>query len=52
MRFRPQRHNLESRQIAAALQAGRAQVPVNACGDTLGFDGLLSPAFGNVCVNG
>lgn len=26
-------------------------VPVNACGDTVDVTGLLSPAFGNACVN-
>ncbi|GAA2688422.1 chaplin [Streptomyces lunalinharesii] len=27
-------------------------VPVNLCGNTVDVAGLLSPAFGNVCVNG
>ncbi|WP_405009564.1 chaplin [Kitasatospora sp. NBC_01539] len=26
-------------------------VPVNACGNTVGVVGLLSPAFGNACAN-
>ncbi|WP_435882794.1 chaplin [Streptomyces xanthochromogenes] len=26
-------------------------VPVNVCGNTVGAIGLLSPAFGNTCVN-
>ncbi|NUK74282.1 chaplin [Streptomyces lunaelactis] len=26
-------------------------IPVNACGNTLGVIGLLSPAFGNACSN-
>ncbi|MCC9704133.1 chaplin [Streptomyces sp. MNU76] len=27
-------------------------IPVNVCGNTANAIGLLSPAFGNVCVNG
>ncbi|MFI7503458.1 chaplin [Streptomyces sp. NPDC049687] len=26
-------------------------VPVNVCGNTVNFGGLLNPAFGNTCVN-
>lgn len=26
-------------------------IPVNACGNTVNFIGLLNPAFGNTCVN-
>ncbi|TGA95516.1 chaplin [Streptomyces sp. MZ04] len=26
-------------------------IPVNACGNTINFIGLLNPAFGNTCVN-
>jgi len=26
-------------------------IPVNACGNTVDVTGLLSPAFGNACVN-
>jgi hypothetical protein len=26
-------------------------VPVNVCGNTVNFIGLLNPAFGNTCVN-
>jgi ChpA-C len=27
-------------------------IPVNVCGDTVNVVGLLTPAFGNTCVNG
>ncbi|MFD9813901.1 chaplin [Streptomyces sp. NPDC059080] len=27
-------------------------VPVNVCGNTINIVGLLTPAFGNTCVNG
>ncbi|WP_319188782.1 chaplin [Streptomyces sp. DK15] len=26
-------------------------IPVNACGNSISFIGLLNPAFGNTCVN-
>ncbi|KIZ19701.1 chaplin [Streptomyces natalensis] len=26
-------------------------VPINVCGNTVQFVGLLNPAFGNVCIN-
>jgi len=26
-------------------------IPVNACGNTVNFIGLLNPAFGNTCIN-
>ncbi|TGA93790.1 chaplin [Streptomyces sp. MZ04] len=26
-------------------------VPVNVCGNTINFIGLLNPAFGNTCIN-
>ncbi|WBO66251.1 chaplin [Streptomyces camelliae] len=27
-------------------------VPINVCGNSVNFIGLLNPAFGNTCVNG
>ncbi|MEU3772413.1 chaplin [Streptomyces sp. NPDC032472] len=37
--------------ISGNLVQVPVHVPVNICGNTVNAAGLLSPAFGNVCVN-